>query len=241
MCLDRTNLNSAAISRLIFALGCISSFLISLGFMITITAKSSPSNNFVDKIYFLNNAFVSLSCLICFSLVLSAVGIAGVFFSSREMLVIYEILISIFLLTHLAIFVCLCINWPKVNEEFRQILNETINIINYSFNHTQCDQMRHLSESYSCCGLSGPQDFIDLNKRHKCCAGQSLVRKTVRQGCGCADVALKAIKDYLDYFIIVPGVIVLFVEVVWIVGAPFVIKKLIHARRVYFRLYEEMD
>ena len=229
--------------RSIFGFGCVFAFLISLCFMVTISFVTSSTHSFACKINSLNSIYVSLSCFICFSLILSSIGIVSVYKYNTQMLIIYDILSLIFFLIHLGLLIIfLCIYWPKLNGDFRRVLNETItDIINTTINDSKCDQMRQLSHSYACCGLNGPHDFLDKKKRIKCCTINQNDSKMWQQG-GCGDKAtLNDIKHFLGYFIVAPSIIVLFVEIISIVGSLFVIKYLYRTRPVYFQNYEVLN
>ena len=210
--------------------------------MVTISFGASSTHSFACNIYSLNSIYVSLSCLICFSLILSSIGIVSVYKCNTQMLIIYQILSLIFFLIHLGLFIFLCIYWPKINVEFRRVLNETItDIINNTNNDSKCNQMRQLSQSYVCCGLNGPHDFLDKKKRIKCCTTNQNDSKMWQQG-GCGDEAtLNDIKHFLGYFIVAPSIIVLFVEIISIVGSLFVIKYMYRTRPIYFQNYEVLN
>ncbi len=225
----------------IFVLGCVFAFLISLCFIVTISFDASSIRSFTCKIYSLNKIYVSLSCLMGFSVILSSIGIVSVYKYNTQILIIYEILSLIFFLIHLSLIIFLCINWPKLDVEFRRVLNETVTEIINTSNDSNCNQMRKLSYSYTCCGLKGPRDFLDKNKRIKCCAtNQSDAKMRQKRGCG-DEASLNDIKKFLCDFIVVPNIIVLFVEIISIVGSPFVIKYMYRKRPIFFQNYEVLN
>jgi hypothetical protein len=110
--------------------------------------------------------------------------------------------------------------------------------INSKHGTIECDRMRHLSNAYSCCGLKGPQDFVNTTSRVNCCAQNNAI--TPQRGCG-GQIAVDVISDYAIYLIVIPTVLVWLVEFVSIIGAPFVIKHLYVAGQVYFRIYDEIE
>jgi hypothetical protein len=139
---------SQTLFRCMLAFGCIASFLVGLAYVLLIHFVGFSSTLGLDRVNSLNNTFVSLICLISFGLILSCAGLIGVCFLSKKILIVYEVLSLILLATHFTIFITLLVQWPKVNSDYEQMLNETmytININNTKYGTIECDRMRHLS------------------------------------------------------------------------------------------------
>jgi hypothetical protein len=137
----------------------------------------------------------------------------------------YEIITVILFMAHVGALIALLVMTPKIEQQYRVTLNTTIADINTSPDAkivaTKCTLMTELSKFFTCCGAQGPSDFTGSNK---CC-------KDNTQTQGCADASINWIKKYSTYLLIIPTAIILFIELVSIVGVPFMIGRISNDRK----------
>jgi hypothetical protein len=138
----------------------------------------------------------------------------------------YEIITVILFMAHVGALIALLVMTPKIEQQYRVTLNTTIADINTPKDQndaaTKCKLMYGLSEFFTCCGAQGPSDFLD--KPSKCC-------KDSTQTQGCADASIDWIKKYSTYLLIIPTAVILFIELISIVGVPFMIGRISNDRK----------
>jgi hypothetical protein len=111
---------------------------------------------------------------------------------------------------------------PKVEREFKTILNTTVSDINKNDTSykSQCGFMGSLSEVFSCCGLNGPLDFKNPSDVYSCCD------KKKNSTVGCGDKVVKDIKGNYVGFLVVPNSLILGIELFAIITVPFLIGRI---------------
>lgn len=164
---------------------------------------------------------IILFCLGGFIIVLSFVGLIGACCASKVFLIIYEIIIVILFLAHLAVVITVAVMSSKVEDSYRKSLNSTLNDVNIKNDTAKCAAMRVLSEVFTCCGVYGPNDFTNEYSRQTCCR-----LDTPAYYKGCADTAVKVLKDDGIYFVIIPNSVILAFEFLIILIVPFLISRI---------------
>jgi hypothetical protein len=165
---------------------------------------------------------IALICIGAFIILISFIGLMGVCCSNRVFLVIYEIIVIILFLSHLAALITLLVMSKTVENEYRKALNQTVADINSPSTSVpdrelKCSIMANLSGIFQCCGANNQNDFANSSLSSKCCRPEYVAAK------GCADLSVDAIKKYSIYLLIIPTAVILFIELISIIGVPFLI------------------
>lgn len=163
---------------------------------------------------------IALICIGALIILISFIGLMGVCCSNRVFLVIYEIIVIILFLLHLAALITLLVMSNTVEKEYRKALNQTVADINnpstsQSEIQLKCNLMTNISGIFQCCGANSINDFP--NPSYKCCKPEYYTAK------GCADLSVDAIKKYSIYLLVIPTAVILFIELISIIGVPFLI------------------
>ena len=120
-------------------------------------------------------------------------------------------------MAHVGALIALLVMTPKIEQQYRATLNSTIVAINAQpTDENKCKLMLSLSNFFECCGAIGPTELVS---KPTCC-------KTPIPKQGCADASVDWIKKYSTYLLIIPTAVILFVELVSIVGVPFMIGRI---------------
>jgi hypothetical protein len=157
-----------------------------------------------------------------FCMVVSLFGLIGSCCTNRFFLICYEVVIVLLFLAQAIALMVLLFSSSKVEKEFKNGLNKTVEDINNKTSSYQsnCALMESLSSLFECCGANGPNDFKNVEDRYKCCD----VRKNSTLGCG--DKIVKSIKGNYVGFIVVPNSLILGIELFAIVTVPFLIGRI---------------
>ena len=167
---------------------------------------------------------IALLCIGGFIIFLSFIGLVGVCCSNRCFLIMYETITLIIFMAHVGALIALLVMTPKIEQQYRTTLNSTITAINTlpadsNDFKTKCVLMQSLSKFFGCCGANGPTDFTNADNQKNCC------QSPVQTG-GCADKSVDWIKKYSTYLLIIPTAVIFFIELVSIVGVPFMIARI---------------
>jgi hypothetical protein len=159
---------------------------------------------------------IALICIGGFIIFLSFIGLVGVCCSNRCFLIMYEIITLILFIAHVGALIALLVMTPKIEQQYRATLNSTIAAINAQpTDENKCKLMLSLSNFFECCGANSPTELTSKI----CC-------KVPTPTQGCADASVDWIKKYSTYLLIIPTAVILFVELVSIVGVPFMIGRI---------------
>ena len=156
-----------------------------------------------------------------FAMIVSVVGMIGAKYANKFFLITYEIIVVLLFLTHGIAALVVAVGSSKLQSEFSDAMNKTIDNINS--NETMpdvfdkdCNLMRNLSSVFKCCGANGPWDFTNATFSFECCAPEDYQ-------VGCTDKIIKDVVEYSIHMIVVPSVIILLVEIFAILMVPILI------------------
>ena len=169
-----------------------------------------------------------------FIIVLSICGLIGASCNNRVFLVVYEIIIILLFMAHLVTLIVGVVKIDDIEKLYRRTLNSTMQNLNdqaFITNQTVqavqfCAAFNILSQTFKCCGVNGPSDFLlDPFKSGKCCSGDTFTGNT-----GCADKSWNTLKDGVVYYIIIPNSFILGFEFLIVVIVPILIKRISNKR-----------
>jgi hypothetical protein len=212
-------------------LGVINVIYLLLGIAFLTTAsilKWSNINKLKDADDFdriVNSAAMSVGiCIASFIILISIFGIIGVWISNRCFLIMYEIFTIIFFVSHGLSLVAIFVLSPKIEQQFRVNLNNTMDVINKMPVNLKefkknCEFIYTLSVIFKCCGANGPSDFASPENLKTCCMNQTLKQ-------GCADASVDWIQNYSTKLLVIPISVILFVELVLIIIVPLTIREI---------------
>lgn len=154
-------------------------------------------------------------------MLVSVVGLIGACCASKFFLIIYEIVLIVLFIAHIVIVIIVVVEAPKIKDEYKKQLNESVVAVNNaepSQYDEKCKSLKALSEIFDCCGYKDASDFRDPAARDKCCKSQ--------QNDGCADKVIKTFEDDAVNILVIPNAVVLAIELIFIIGVPFLIGRL---------------
>lgn len=155
---------------------------------------------------------------------LSCVGFLGVKYMKRSMMIIYEIVVGILLLTHGISVLVVVFGWSSLEKEFQKDFTKVIDEINANettpkkFNES-CTLSYDLSSLFKCCGAEGPDDFFNqtLVTSEICCKSKMYTK-------GCNYEVVSKLKGITRNLLITPSVILIITEVFAVIVTPFLIR-----------------
>ncbi len=152
-------------------------------------------------------------------------GLFGVLFKNRCLLILYEIIVLILFLIHLAALIILLVFYPKVEQVLKEELDRQVDNINNNKNNfiSDCAIMKNISSLFECCGSNSPNDIKTQENRLLCCSN-AVVN-------GCMPTINNLIKRYSNYYIIIPTAIILFIELCALVFVPILICQITSERQ----------
>jgi hypothetical protein len=163
-----------------------------------------------------------------FAILLSIVGLFGVIFKNRCLLVLYEIIVLILFLAHLAALIVLLVFYPRIDNAVRDEFNRQVSVINNNSNPsltTECSLMQNASSVFTCCGSLSPQN-LTVNGQNLCCKIPNNYGNN-----GCTTVVTDLVKRYSNYYIIIPTSIILFIELCALITIPILICYITNEKR----------
>ena len=230
-----------------FLLGIINGIFLLLGFAIFLSAAILRwnSNSIINKINndaaknilnfsVLDNVSLTFIIIGAFIIVVSLLGLFGIIFTNRFLLVIYEIIICSLFLAHVIILLYAVIKSSSLETELRKSLNQTIERINDNsmspdMQKEDCDALKFLSQLFECCGANNLNDFTNKTMIEMCC-----VQNTTN---GCSDKIISTVKTDGANIIIIPNAVILLFEFLILISVPLLISRV--SRLVKTRRDEE--
>jgi hypothetical protein len=223
-----------------FFLILINSLFLTMGLIVLLTGLllkfTSVFNDFTNvpgidtlvKSSTITGVLTTLLVIGSFCVVISLFGLIGSCCTSKFFLVIYEILIILLFLSQFIALMVVLFSSGKVETEFREGLNKTVNHINKNDTDRSdsCKLSNTLSRLFKCCGSNSPNDF-NINDRKECCYDANY-------SVGCGDKIIKDIKGNYIGYLVVPNVIILGVELFGMIMVPFLIGKIPKPNSHYF-------
>jgi hypothetical protein len=158
-----------------------------------------------------------------FLIIVSLVGLIGACCSNRCFLVIYEVILIIFFLSHVALVLLLLIGLPDIEKKFKKAMDKAVNELNQT-NLTpedigdKCRPLKVISDLFDCCGSSGASDFISDGIREICC------KPNTREGC--SKKVFQVLRDDGWLLIVIPNICVCVIELIFIIAVPFLIARI---------------
>ena len=160
---------------------------------------------------------IALLVLGSFTIVLSLIGLLGVIFLNKCLLIFYEIVCVLLFLAHTAAFIVYFVYAPKLSTEIQKSFNQTINS-DVSSNSNQIGLLYGVSKVFNCCGSTGLSDFSSGQNVSLYCANTTA-------SIGCSTAVNNFIQKYSIYGIVIPTAILLFIELIIIIGTPILIQR----------------
>jgi len=189
---------------------------------ITQLRKYNEIGSILNLVLIMDSIIYTLLGLGCILMILAVMGLVGVCLTNRVFLLVYESLLTIVFLAHLASLILLIAISGFIEQQYRANLNAQLAVVNTNANgdmYAKCTFMRALSSYFSCCGLSqqnGPQDFASSVTRVTCCTDWTRTQ-------GCAQPAVDWLRSNAIYFLIIPTSVILFVELLTLVCVPLLV------------------
>lgn len=178
----------------------------------------------------MNIVIIIFKIILGFAILLSIVGLFGVIFRNRCLLILYEIIVLILFLIHLAALIILLVFYPRVEQVLKDELDRQVNSINSYSNAnsfiTDCGIMKNISTLFQCCGSSSPNDIKVEQNRRLCCSDAYNFGDN-----GCTPTINNLIKKYSNYYIIIPTAIILFIEFCALILVPIMVCQITSDRR----------
>ena len=163
-----------------------------------------------------------------FIILLSIAGLIGACCSNRFFLVVYEIVIIVIFLAHLIVLIVGAVKIDVVEDFYRKTLNTTMQHLNDPNFQDQaeitsiCAAYEFLSQTFTCCGDNGPDDFkLNSTFKTQCC-----YQETYTLNIGCGDKSWDTLKDGVVSFLIIPNAVILGFELIIIVIVPILIRRI---------------
>lgn len=153
---------------------------------------------------------IALLCVGAFIIVLSLIGLFGVIFLNKCLLIFYEIACLIIFLAHAGAFIAYFVYEPRLQNEIEKSFNNSITT------NTSSQILLAVAYAFNCCGSTGPSDFVSNQSKLLYCGSVTSTQ-------GCANATYSFIKQYSVYGIIIPTSILLFIELVILIGVPFLV------------------
>ncbi len=130
----------------------------------------------------------------------------------------------------MAALIVLLVFYPKIEQVLKDELDRQVNTINGNVNlisfGTDCAIMKNISTIFKCCGSSSPNDIKSINNRRLCCSDTVDFGNT-----GCTRAINDLIKNYSNYYIIIPTAIILFIEFIALILVPILTCQITSERR----------
>jgi hypothetical protein len=189
---------------------------------ITQLKKYNEIGSILNLVLIIDTIIYTLLGLGCILMILAVIGLVGICLTNRGFLLVYEFILAIIFLAHLASLILLIAISGFIEQQYRTHLNAQLTVVNtnaYGDMYAKCAFMRGLSSYFNCCGLStinGPQDFTSSVTRVSCCADWTRTQ-------GCAQPAVDWLKSNAIYFLIIPTSVILFVEVSTLICVPLLV------------------
>jgi hypothetical protein len=175
---------------------------------------------------------IAIICIGSLLVILSCIGLIGVFCLNRGFLAIYEFIILVLFIVHLGGLIYLFVSAPQLENQFRKDLNKTIddlnsNNISVELFNSKCFLLRNLSNIFECCGANGPEDFKSSGLRTKCCVKDTITK-------GCSGETLSKLRQNSIYYLVIPSAVILLVEIFAIITIPILIYQIsLHLRKEF--------
>lgn len=225
LCVCLTKCILSLINTILFIFGAI--LLLAAGFL-------TWSTNFVNRILdglslpddvltldAINITMIVLYCIGGFIVVMAIFGFVSNCCNSRVIISIYLALLAILFLAHLSLFIFVIAKYPDALKSINKSIENSMNDINRKSIESaeKCAVMKHMSDSYKCCGLSGPADFLYEIDKSNCCADRSFKD-------GCSTKSTEILDSLFGVVFILPNSILLSIEFLAIFLAAYLIHRL---------------
>lgn len=152
--------------------------------------------------------------------IISLIGLMGVCFANRVFLLIYECLLILFFVLHLAALILLLAMSNFIEQQYRGFLSTQMASINTNINlDAKCVFMRGLSSLFQCCGAQGPQEFVLSTNRVACCSNWMLTQ-------GCAQPSVDWLRKWAIFLLVLPTAVILAIELSTLIGVPFLVQSI---------------
>jgi hypothetical protein len=154
-----------------------------------------------------------------FAIILSLIGLLGLCCLNKCLLIVYEIIIILLLLSHGIALLVLVFGKDGLEKTFKSSIETLVDDLNKNnstnFN-TSCQTMLGLSKIFKCCGNSGSSDFNSTSTIIKCCENENVI-------IGCTEKIVSVITDNSINYLIIPSSVILIIELIVIIVTPFII------------------
>ena len=221
-------------SSIRFALILVNALFFIMGLVVLITASvlkwGSSFTSFIDikevatlvKLGSIEAVSTTLIILGVFCLIISLLGLCGARYTSKCLLMIYEVVLIMLFLAHGISAIVVLATSSSLESELDKSLNSTMERLNSNETSSdvferECKLMNDLSAAFKCCGASSPSDFKNETTKIECCSS----KEEATEGCSkrIADTVLK----YSVNIIFIPSAIILAIELIAIIMVPFLI------------------
>ena len=165
--------------------------------------------------------FIALLVIGAIVTIVSFIGFLGTICMNKYLLYAYEFIVIVLFITQISILIFISVKSSLVEDELKEILNDSVNIINdpskpKNEKEKYCDTMLYFSKVFECCGFNGPDDINDQN----CCFSNTTS--------GCSDKLITEFKSLGQSFLVTYNGFAIAIEFFIILCVPFLLQKINH-------------
>jgi hypothetical protein len=182
----------------------------------------------------INTITIMVISIGAFVMILSLLGVAGLVFLSKFLLITYQVIIIILFLAHGIGLLVYVFDRSTIEKGIKTGINKVVTNLNTEANNTNsyktdCDIMKALSSLFTCCGSDSPNDFKNnTDAITNCCSTKSPEVQT-----GCSSKIINSIQENAKIYLIIPSCIILAVELIVIVMTPVITKHIRSSEKNY--------
>ena len=172
----------------------------------------------IVKLTEIGNITVFSMIIGAFAILVSLIGLLGLWCLDKCVLIVYEIIIILLFLSHGIALLVLVFGKNGVEKSFESSMEKIIDDLNNNSTDysKSCEIMHGLSKIFECCGNNGPSDFNSTLIGENCCENSNIT-------IGCTGKIISMVTDNSINYLIIPSGLILAVELLVIIVTPFII------------------
>ena len=209
-----------------FILGAINLFFILLGISIVVLTSVFRWSSWLDSykneniIKIIDPYIIIILVIGILLILLNIFGFIAIISLNRILLIIYEIIIVIIFLIFVGSFIALLLLSPKLEEFINNEFNSSITNINNGV-YKEYPIYLILSKVLDCCGADGQTDFNNSTIKNEYCE----FKNGAYSKNGCRITVIDILKNSRNYFIVIPGSVIIFIFLLLIFFIAYLIYK----------------
>ena len=169
-----------------------------------------------------------------FVMVLSLLGVLGLIFLSKFLLITYQVIIIILFLAHGIGLLVYVFSRGTIEKGIKSGMKQIVDNLNTQTNTssiyvTDCDIMKAFSNLFTCCGSNSPRDFNNSAVILNCCSNSIDIQA------GCSDKIISSIQANAKNYLIIPSCAILAVELVVMIMTPIITNRIRSSKNISFQ------